>query len=203
MPQIPKDQEDLLRQRFLGGLSPSGNPTVFCMAGIPGAGKSTYVKQALQTGHFPSNAFLLDPDGVMTALPEYQRDYENLGRIKAFENWEMPARDLAYAMLKEAVVQKFDIIKDMGCVRLENYEKLASMKTLGYRIHMFYIECPVDEALRRAATRPRYISPETIRERAISLADLLPHYKTLVDQFITLDNRNLSVPYNNSPTLQQ
>lgn len=153
------------------------------MAGIPASGKSRFVDAAIEQGIFPRNAFLLDPDRVMNAIAGYQHDFQNLGAQGAFERWEMPARALAYAMLDEAVTLRADIIKDMGCARMENFEKLKTMKQAGYRICMSYIDCPVELALRRAAARPRHTPESMIRERAESLAALLPLYRSLADEF--------------------
>lgn len=176
-----------MRQNFLGSVPASSTPVVYCMAGIPAAGKSSFVNRALAAGTFPSDAFVLDPDRVMTTLPEYQRDLTRWGMVKAYETWEMPARDLAYAMFEDAVDRRANIIKDMGCVRTENYEKLQHLKTLGYALNMFYINCPVDESLRRAALRPRHTPESMIRERHVMLQDLLPRYRALADHFTEID----------------
>lgn len=181
---ISADIRTLIRDRFLGPCRPSQNPTIYCMAGIPGAGKSTYVDAALRDGAFPAAAFLLDPDRVMSALPGYQDDLRRNGAEAAFGAWELPARDLAYAMLDDAAAMQADIIKDMGCARMENYEKLKNLKTRGYRLHMVYIDCPVDLALTRIATRPRHTPPEMIHTRAATLRDLLPLYRELADCFV-------------------
>lgn len=158
------------------------------MAGIPGAGKSTFVNAAIARGQFPGDSFILDPDRVMTALPEYQHDFEAHGPAESFLRWELPARALAYAMFDEASAGRLTIIKDMGCARSENYEKLKLLKNLGYRLMMFHIACDVDEAIRRSLTRPRHTPPDMIRDRAASLADLLPRYRALADEFTTIKN---------------
>lgn len=185
----------LLHSLFLDGLTAVEEPAVYCVAGIPGSGKSTYVKQGIESGMFPANAFMLDPDQVMMALPEYQEDFEKRGPVDAYERWELPARELAYDMFQQAVVRRFNIIKDMSFSRTENYEKIKELKDKGYQVLMVYIECPVDEALRRAANRVRHTPPQIIRDRAQSLAALLPLYRELADDFLHLDNSNLESPY--------
>lgn len=195
MDRIHPDSIDLIHETFLGGLTPAEEKSIYCVAGIPGAGKSTYVKQAVEGGMFPENAFLLDPDRVMLALPEYQEDFEKLGPVDAYQLWEMPARALAYALFEQAVARQFNIIQDMSFAREENYEHLQTLKNHGYQVFMVYIECPVEEALRRAASRLRYTPPQMILDRAAGLAALLPLYKALADDFLHLDNGDLETPY--------
>ena len=153
------------------------------MAGIPASGKSSFVDAAIKQGTFPRAAFLLDPDRVMNAMPGYQNDFKTLGAQGAFERWELPARNLAYAMLDDAVALRADVIKDMGCARMENYEKLKAVKNAGYIIRMFHIECPVDEAIRRAASRARHTPEDMLRQRAGAIESLLPLYRELADEF--------------------
>ena len=183
-----------IRDQFLGGVSSSPVPTVYCMAGIPGAGKSTFVDAALQRGEFPRQAFLLDPDRVMNAIPQYRDDLQTLGAIEAFSKWELPARHLAYAMLDDAAHIKGDIIKDMGCARMENYDKLKALKQSGYRVQMYYIDCPVPDALERIEHRPRHTPEQLVRDRASGLVELLPLYQNLADEFTVL-------PFRNAPAL--
>lgn len=175
-----------IKDQFLGGVSSSPAPTVYCMAGIPGAGKSTFVDAALKRGEFPAHAFLLDPDRVMNAIPQYRDDFQTLGAAAAFSKWELPARDLAYAMLDDAINLRCDIIKDMGCARRENYDKLKALKESGYRVQMYYIDHPVQDALKRIALRPRHTPEQLVRDRASGLVELIPLYRTLADEFTIL-----------------
>jgi predicted ABC-type ATPase len=179
---------DLIHRQFLDNRPRSDAPVLCAMAGIPGAGKSTFVNHALETGRFPRDAFILDPDRVMQALPEYQASFQHDGAEAAFARWEMPARELAYAMLDKAVQGRMNIIKDMGCARMENFEKLRAIKSAGYRLEMFYIPCPIETALARITTRPRHTPKEMIIERAAALKALIPLYQTLADDFHVVDN---------------
>jgi predicted ABC-type ATPase len=174
---------DLTRDLFLRGRPAAATPTLYAMAGIPGAGKSRFVNNALQSGAFPADAFILDPDRVMNALPEYQDSVKQDGYEVAFMRFEMPARDLAYAMLQDAVDARMHIIKDMGCARRENFEKLQAIKKSGYRLEMFYIPCTIETALTRIANRARHTPEDMVRERAESLGTLLPDYQKIADRF--------------------
>ncbi len=171
------------------------DPIVYAMSGVPGAGKSTFVMQELKSGRFPDNAFILNPDRVMQALPEYQIDLGEKGREEAFIRWEMPARDLSYELLEVAVRRGGHVIKDMGCSRHENLEMLQNIKGRGYRLEMHYIYCASEEAVRRANARGRYTPESMIYERAEMLAELLPCYKELADCFEAYDNTDLHTPF--------
>lgn len=178
----------------------SDRPTVFTMAGIPAAGKSTYVEQAQAEGRFPDPAFVLNPDIVMTALPEYRRAHTLYGPEDAFAMYEMPARHLAYSLFDEAADKNLDIIKDMACAREENYTMLADLKDRGYRIAMYYIEVHPDEALRRAEERAaahegRHTPAQLIHDRLAMLQSLMPRYESLADEFHRFDNNDLNNPF--------
>ena len=193
---ISKASISQLRHQMLHSLVESENPTVYAMAGIPASGKSTFVATAQARGEFPVSAFVLNPDLVMTALPEYQKIAREEGLVAAFDMYEMPARELAYELFAEAVEQQVDIIKDMASARQENYEMLQGLKRKGYRLYMFYIAVELDEAIRRSAARPgRHTPVELIRERSHSLKLLLPEYRGLVDEFHAFDNNDQKRPY--------
>ncbi|MCB9987725.1 MAG: zeta toxin family protein [Rhodospirillales bacterium] len=185
---------DLIYERFLSLDKEKADapPVVYAMAGVPGAGKSTFVMQAMKDGRFPQNAFILNPDRVMQALPEYQIDLTEKSREEAFERWEMPARDLAYQMFEMAVDEGDDIIKDMGCSREENLIMLQNLKDKGYRLEMHYVHCTPEEAVRRANARGRYTPEAMIYDRAQALTRLLPHYQELADDFYAYDNTDLN-----------
>ncbi|KAK6026274.1 hypothetical protein OSTOST_07786 [Ostertagia ostertagi] len=152
------------------------------MAGIPGAGKSTYVKASIQNGQFPPDAFILNPDLVMEALPGYQEDYLVHGAVAAFSRWEIPARALADDLLETAISLHLDIILDMGAARKENYELIRRLKEVeGYYVQMYWLHIPIETALARIASRDRFTPESMVHERAAALALLRPAYEQLAD----------------------
>lgn len=188
--EIATPDENHIRRLFLEGRSAAeaGRPVVYAMAGIPGSGKSAFVAHALATGLFPETAFVLAPDKVMEAIPAYWRDVEYQGAQPAFDHWEMPARTLAYDMATQAADLGYDIIKDMGCVRPENWQMLENLKQKGYRVEMHLVKCEVGEAIRRVALRSRYFPPEQVISRAAMLEALLEQYKHVPDSLTIHDN---------------
>ena len=168
---------------FLGHIKPQENPVIHATCGIPGAGKTTFVNAKIASGEFPGDAFILNPDRVMQALPEYIADKDMTGAQAAYEKWEMPARELAYAMADQAMTMRAHIIKDMGCVRDENYRMLCRLKQSGYIVNMYYIECDMDTAISRVHQRDFRIADTQIRERYDSLQAILPEYRQMADNF--------------------
>ena len=195
MSDIAIPSQILVRKTFFDGLTASDHKTLFAMCGIPGAGKSTFVRQRAEEGDFPLNAFLLNPDKVMKILPEYIHDYNKDGAEKAFETWEMPARTLAYAMFREALLKGFNIVIDMGCVREEDFENILACKKQGYHVHMHYIYCHPAEARARIKTRMRYTPLSMLEQRQAMLEELLPKYKTIADKFLMFDNSDVESPF--------
>ena len=177
--------------------SASANPikTVYAMVGIPGAGKSTFLKHAFSFGLFPEEAFILDPDGTMVGLDGYQDHYDLHGADSAFQAYELPARKLAYQGLETACHQQRSIVIDMGCAREENFDMLQSLKAQGYALHLHYIFCPPEEAIKRALERDRFTPETMIYERYENLVSLIPKYMSLADRFVAFDNSDLSTPF--------
>lgn len=184
------------QQMFPSELRPSSRPTVYAMAGIPAAGKSTFVLAARDRGDFPKAAFVFNPDIVMMSLPEYQNTVQQEGLEAAFNSWEMPARALSHELFKEATSRRFDIIKDMACAREENFQMLQALKQTGYVIKMFYIAIDAAMAIQRSGARSTRHTPEAlIHERHAALQRLLPRYRLLADEFHTFDNSDPEQPY--------
>jgi predicted ABC-type ATPase len=191
------DQSKLaLENQFLSSCIPErGEPVICSMAGIPAAGKTTFVDISLKQGDFPNKAFLLNPDEVMERLPEYLEDIKIIGKEGAFEKWEMPSRELSFELLERALDSRFNIIKDMGCVRAENVELLGRLKKRGYQVKLFYIYCCPEEAIKRAKARSRYVPESEIFSRFESINRLLPLLEELADEFVHIDNTDLSKPF--------
>lgn len=173
----------------------SGKPTVYAMAGIPGSGKSTFVKNALERRYFPKGAFILSPDLVMENIPAYHTDFAKLGAEQAFINWELPARALAYDLAREAAQLKVPIIKDMGLVRIENWRMLMDLRSKGYKVVIHHIHCNADEAVRRCAERARYFPAQKIYERARDLDTFLVEFADVAHEVLRFDNTDLSRPF--------
>lgn len=175
-----------IRNLFLpNDLTPAETPQAYIMAGIPAAGKSTYVDCMQKQGIFPVRAFILDPDRVMQAMPGYQKIYKK-DPEQAFKEFEMSARVMAYQMFQEAAELKLPIIKDMGCTRLENVTKVGVLKDLGYKIHVHMLKIDIDTAWERIQNRTRFTPKEMLIERHKGLQETLPLLQSMADSYTEL-----------------
>jgi hypothetical protein len=82
------------------------DPTIFAIAGSPASGKTSFIQKKKEEDFFPKDVFLHDCDAVMISLEGYQSDLQCLGSLTAFQNWEIPAREIAENLLIEAVKEK-------------------------------------------------------------------------------------------------
>ena len=105
----------------MGNNSLLNTPTIYAIAGIPGAGKTTFRDKALRNGLLPESAFVYDCDAVMEQIPDYLADLERFGGQTAFLNWELAARQIALQQLEQRVAQQQDIIYDRYCALPDSY----------------------------------------------------------------------------------
>ena len=166
----------IIKDLFLGHVVPQSHPQLYATCGIPGAGKSTFVEQKIVDGFFPRDAFILNPDRVMVVIPEYIEYADIHGYQKAYERYELPVRDLSYAMVEEAFAMRAHVIKDMGCSNPLSLSLVKRMKESGYQITMHYIRCDIDVVMSRVLKRDFQISPQEIISRLRLLEMLLPQY---------------------------
>lgn len=169
--------------------------TALVMAGVPGAGKSSFLRILREKNHIRPEAYWLDPDATMKAMPEYRRDFAALGQDEAYARWELPARKAAYDGFEDARVMLRPIVIDMACARRENLEMVEALKEGGYDICMVHVQCPPQIAHARAMRRDRPMPYERIIERMDGIQELMPAFRRIADYFIALDNASAEAPY--------
>ncbi len=159
-------------------------PRIFAVAGIPGAGKTTFIQKQILAGVFPQDAFIHDCDAVMLNLAGYQEDLQRNGPEFAFSKWELPARRLAEEALVQAVEHRQDIIYDRSCALTSCLTFIESLvKESGYELFFYFLEIDVQRAVQRTQAREqetgRHIPLSIIEDRAKTLEQLLPVYRAL------------------------
>ena len=170
-------------------------PRIFAIAGSPAAGKTTFVQDKLREKFFPDNVFIHDCDAVMNSLEGYQADLKLLGSVKAFEKWELPARELAESMLLDAVKAKKHIIYDRTCALPSSYSFLSDIvQKHGYTLIMHVLYVNKEEAVTRATQRERltgrHIPQTSLFERMLGIKSLWPSYVKLAKQCFLYDNND-------------
>lgn len=188
-----------LQAKIISELLPSEaqeEPVLYSVAGIPSAGKTTYLNIQYKDNKLPVPHYYHDPDRVMEAVPDYWEDYEEMGPIAAFEKWQMPARYLADEILFELALKKqVHIILDMGLARDEIIQMIQKATKFKYKILLRFIWCSVDEAMKRKNLRGRFTPKEMIAYRAKFLTQNIDKILTLPNELEAFDNGNLNKPY--------
>jgi predicted kinase len=170
------------------------DPTIFAIAGSPASGKTSFIRERIKENCFPEDVFIHDCDAVMTSLEGYQADLQSLGSIQAFQNWELPAREIAENLLMEAVREKKNIIYDRSCALPSSYTFLKDLvENHGYTLimHVLYVtkENAFFRAEKRERTTGRHIPKDTLLERMIGIKTLWPSYLKLA-KFCYLHDSN-------------
>lgn len=172
---------------FLNPQSVSNSPRLIHMCGLPGAGKSTFY----HSREWISHTFIAFDD-IMEKLPGYQKDLIDLGSVRAFENWEIPARIIGYELFRRAVENHMNIFFDNGGASQTHLNLIRHISQYGYTTEMHYLKCSVELACQRAAQRQkqtlRHIPVETILHRQQMLDQFIPLYKKAADYFYTYEN---------------
>lgn len=177
---------DPIIDKFLSEVPSVDNPKLVHLLGIPGAGKSTFYKNNKK--EFEDFVFV-GFDHVMEQVPQYQKDREELGKLEAFNKWEIPARIAGYELLRRAIEQKKNIFMDHGGTPICHRELLQNIKRMGYETTMYYIDCDPEVAIERISKRERPFPKERMPERIALVEkqkDVMPQ---IVDKFIKVNNR--------------
>lgn len=185
--QIQTPDFEAIINKYLAQATSSAQPLIIHMAGIPGAGKTTFYR----SHSWPKHVFIAFDD-IMEDIPAYQSDLTTFGSSAAFAKWELPARIIGYELLRRAVEAKKNIFFDNGGSSLAHLHLMKNIKKFGYSSEMYYISCSLDIAIARAIVREkeinRHIPIETIKERYIKTLNNVKEYQKIVDKFYHFDS---------------
>ena len=186
---IRKPEYDRLIANILSSATPQRTPRFVQIGGIPGAGKTTFCKNARW-----DEQLFISFDKIMEALPGYQVDIYRLGTVEAFNRWEMPARIIGYEVLRRAVEKKANIYLEHSGVNMPHTILMQNLKKKGYATEMYFILCNLDIACHRAELREKITNRHTSKEMIVKRNELvktyLNQYKTLVDNLYIYDTSN-------------
>lgn len=185
--KIKSSETEAIITKYLQTASSEQHPVLIHMAGIPGAGKTTFYRSR----PWPEHVFIAFDD-IMESIPAYQDDLQKFGTVKAFTKWEIPARIIGYELLRRAVENRKNIFVDNGGSSKAHLCLMRNIKRFGYNSEMYYISCSLETAISRAAKREkeinRHIPVETIKERYIKTLENIEEYKKIVDKFHHFDS---------------
>ena len=185
--KIKSPQTEAIIAKYLQMASPAQHPVLIHMAGIPGAGKTTFY----HSRPWPEHVFI-GFDDIMESIPEYQTDLQKFGTAEAFAKWELPARVIGYELLRRSVENRKNIFVDNGGSSKAHLCLMQKIKLFGYTGEMYYISCSLETAIARAAKREkelnRHIPVETIKDRYIKTLENIKEYQKIVDKFHHFDS---------------
>ncbi len=188
-----KNQLEKLVHQKLDHLPGQAKPYLLHLAGIPGAGKSTYCNQILQGSKnelseiniHRNNTFYLSFDEIMESLPGYTKIS---CPTEAFKKFEQPAAALGYGLLANAIFRNLNILFDHSAAKLEHLELCQLLKTAGiYQLKIHYIASQPSITSQRTKAREALTGRHTplalIHDRHKLLLELIPKYQSIVDEF--------------------
>lgn len=159
----------------------SEHPKFIHMCGIPGCGKSTYVRDFIKNNPDFSVASM---DQIMFSFSGYISDIKTLGLEHAFSKWEAVSATTCYHLIQALIENNRNIIFDHSAANNNHIELVDTVLAYGFEIEMHYLECPLPVALQRVKEREQRIkrhTPESlIHGRNELLAKLIPVYKSKI-----------------------
>jgi predicted ABC-type ATPase len=159
-------------------------PLAILTGGLPGAGKSTYLKRhaAWLTS---DKVFKIDADEVRSMLPEYEGWNANATHLET--------KDIVNQLLDSIGKPcNFDLVYDGTMNKAKNYIPLIEkLQKLGYKVFVIYFQVPLDVSLERTLKRyqdtGRYVPTFVIHEAYQSGIKTFETIKQIVDGYMLID----------------
>ena len=135
-------RRDIIKKLYGDGAK-NKNSEAFLIIGLPASGKSTIAKPIIKA----NGALKIDSDDVKEQLPEFSN-----GLLARAVHAESSA--VAEELFRMAISHGDNIVfllvgKTEGTLR----EKINTLKEAGYKVHLIYLELPLEEAIRRGKIR--------------------------------------------------
>jgi len=150
-------------------------PTLILTAGLPGAGKSTYLRNA--GIELPK----VDPDEAKKLHPDY--DPKN---PQAVHNWSKKvARRFHLSLLSKNV----DFVVDGTGTNVEKYARyIKEAQELGYKVELHYVRVKLETSIKRNANRARVVPMSVILEKADVIEQTTSIIAKMCDDFVVVEN---------------
>lgn len=171
----------ILTESF-AGVFPVEHPVLVNISGLPASGKSFYAR-AFKAEH--PEFLYLSFDAVMESLPQYREAYGR-DRVKAFSDWELPARFIGYRILEKAVRARVPILFEHSNANGLHPALYRAITECGYVVDIRFIDADAALVLPRLSRRARFFATERVFERQKLLNGLLPELKAASTKFTYL-----------------
>lgn len=168
------------------------NPIAILTGGLPGSGKSTFLKQYSE--YLTSDKiFAIDADAVRAKLPEYKGWNA--------EQTHKETSDIVSKLLdgcKDGIPCHFDILYDGTMNKAKNYIPLIKkLHSLGYKTFIIFIEIPPEvtreRVLQRYKKSGRYVPRAVIEEGIKNGLTAFDELKQLVNGYMLVDGETREI----------
>ena len=148
------------------------------LAGQPGAGKS-YTIQSIKSGQFEPRVVNIDK------FVEQSKAYDNDTWSEQGDHLKVLTKSQLALYLNGLLPLWVDGTSSSPSAVIRRKGIVGS---LGYDTGMVWVECSLETALRRAATRERKVDPEHIKKTFENMARMKPYYKSEFKYFLEINN---------------
>lgn len=183
---IKNDVYENIIESFIKSAVSKSKPRLFQVSGVPGVGKTTYVKK-FEADYDVFVSF----DSIMEKIPQYAEDLKRIGSVEAFKKWEMPARVTGYELLKRCLDKKLNIILEHSGVNEAHIQLFQNIKTLGYNTEIAFLKCSFGKSVERCSKREletqRHTPEELIKNRFVLIDEYEKKYKEIADKIYIVD----------------
>ncbi len=159
----------------------NGRPMVLFTAGLPGSGKSTFIKKNITN----LNEYIhIDADEIRMRIPEYKGWNAT--------NTQDEVGDIIDNLLKQIERScKRNIIYDGSMVGSKHFHEVKHFKHLGYNIYLILVQVPSDVAIERALLRyqtsGRYVETSFIIYISHHIAQAFSAVKPFLNGYIVIN----------------
>jgi len=199
-----KEEMDSLLEEELKFKRNYRNPIFTVVAGIPGSGKSSVVKDIAKNRN---ESIIIQFDALMEKLSIYKQiiaqakaesdlSFSSQLKREAFLKTEFIARCLGYELLRRAVTRGCNIIFEHSSTSNEHVLLYSLIKQFGYKIEMYYKYVTIEEALKRINNNrgeSRFTPAAYVEERFNKIEKLINQYKNIMTVKIIKDNTRLII----------
>jgi len=147
------------------------------MLGLPGSGKTTYINNNVDLTKY----YYISADAIRLSHPKYDPKHPEAIQDECVR--------LAEQELYEKVNRKGNLVLDGGGInRKYTLNIIKHLKANGYKVHVVFINTPVDICLDRNNSRitsnERFVPPSVIIDKAYSLIESSKRLQAVADEFV-------------------
>ena len=177
-----------IEARIIAGAEIVSQPVFVHMLGIPGSGKSSFLKILHKASQYKPT--MLGFDQVMQSLPSYQQTED---KIAGFAQYEIPARSTGYKILNGLIAKRAHILFDNGGSAESHPDLLRHARDeQEYELAFVWMKTPLEIARARvdfrAVEQGQHTPLHYLEDRAAKLDKLMSTYRSLTPHFYEFEN---------------